>query len=221
MKPLVSWFCCEVVAVQKFVTSMLPNGRKYTELDAGMSFAAVLELSLEDSTPYTPLFFILSSGSDPVATVYESANKKGLIESGKYHRVALGQGQDKVAMEKLDIASKEGGWVVLENIHLMPKWCKELEKTLDRFTEQGVHDDFRLFLSAEPSNGIPIGVLERSIKLTNEPPQGMKANLKRALASFDKNTFEDMDQKVKTICFTLCWYHSVLIERKKFGPKYS
>jgi len=208
-----------VVAVQKFVTGMLPDGKKFTELDAGKSFANVLELSLDDSTPYTPLFFILSSGSDPVSTVYDYADRKGLIEAGKYHRVALGQGQDKIAMEKLDIASKEGHWVVLENIHLMPKWCKELEKTLDHFQEVGIHDDFRLFLSAEPSKGIPIGVLERSIKLTNEPPQGMKANLKRALASFDKNTFEDMDQKIKTICFTLCWYHSVLIERKKFGPK--
>jgi len=36
---------------------------------------------------------------------------------------------------------------------------------------------FRLFLSAKPSNAIPIGILDRSIKLTNEPPSGLKANM--------------------------------------------
>ena len=41
-----------------------------------------------------------------------------------------------------------------------------------------------MFLTSEPSPAIPIGVLARSIKLTNEPPQGLKANLKRAFASF-------------------------------------
>merc|ERR1719420_668370 len=122
-------------AVSKFVTKMLPDGQKYTELDAGLSFANVLTYSLEDSTPYTPLFFILSSGSDPVQTVYEFALKRGLVDAEQYHRVALGQGQDVIAMEKLDIASEKGGWVVLENIHLMPKWCKELEKKLDEFQE--------------------------------------------------------------------------------------
>ena len=29
------------------------------------------------------------------------------------------------------------------------------------------HSNFRLFLSAEPSLGVPIGILDRSIKLTN------------------------------------------------------
>ena len=65
----------------------------------------------------------------------------------------------------------KGNWVVLENIHLMPKWCKELEQKLDEYFEEGSHEDFRVFLSAEPSPQIPIGILERSIKLTNEPPQ--------------------------------------------------
>merc|ERR1719189_2984298 len=121
----------------------------------------------------------------------------------------MGQGQDVIAMKKLKVAHAEGHWVVLENIHLMPKWCKELEKTLDEYDSSlDLHNEFRLFLSAEPSQGIPIGILERSIKLTNEPPQGMKANLKRAFANFTKEDFEDRDAKVKAILFGLCHFHS-------------
>jgi len=32
----------------------------------------------------------------------------------------------------------------------------------------------------EPSKDVPIGILDRSIKLTNEPPTGLKANMTRA-----------------------------------------
>jgi len=137
----------------------------------------------------------------------------------KYHRVALGQGQDVIAMDRLELAHKEGHWVVLENIHLMPGWCKELEKRLDEYAAEGSHKDFRVFLSAEPSDGIPIGLLERSIKLTNEPPAGLNQNLKRAFASFDKEEFEFKDVKIKSILFALCHFHAIIIERIKFGAQ--
>jgi hypothetical protein len=45
-------------------------------------------------------------------------------------------------------------------------------------------EEFRLFLSAEPppslERGLAISLLQNSIKLTNEPPEGMKQNLARA-----------------------------------------
>jgi dynein heavy chain, axonemal len=63
----------------------------------------------------------------------------------------------------------------------MPTWLIELEKILDSFSGEssGGNPNFRLFLSSDPSNGVPIGILDRSIKLTNEPPTGLKANMKR------------------------------------------
>uniref|UniRef100_A0A7S2M8B7 Dynein heavy chain C-terminal domain-containing protein n=1 Tax=Zooxanthella nutricula TaxID=1333877 RepID=A0A7S2M8B7_9DINO len=106
----------------------------------------------------------------------------------------------------------------MQNIHLMPKWCIELEKKLDVFAAESSHPDFRVFLSADPSKGIPIGILERSIKLTNEPPQGLVANLRRAFALFSKEDFEEKDAKVKSILFALCHWHALMLERKKFGP---
>lgn len=55
----------------------------------------------------------------------------------------------------------------------MPTWLLELEKILDGFAGEtgGGNSRFKLFLSAEPSLGVPIGILDRSIKLTNEPLQ--------------------------------------------------
>jgi dynein heavy chain len=74
-------------------------------------------------------------------------------------------------------------------------------------------------LSSDPVAGIPIGLLERSIKLTNEPPSGLKANMKRAILSFNKEEFDEKDQKIRTILFGLCYFHSVMLERRKFGAK--
>ena len=36
---------------------------------------------------------------------------------------------------------------------------------------------------------------------------------------FSKDEIEDKDPKIKSILFALCYFHSVLIERKRFGPK--
>ena len=83
---------------------------------------------------------------------------------------------------------------------------------------EGSHKRFRLFLTSDPSKGIPEGILARCIKLTNEPPGGLKANLKRAFCYFSKEQIEEADSKTKCILFGLCVFHSVMMERKLYGP---
>jgi dynein heavy chain len=108
--------------------------------------------------------------------------------------------------------------VVLNNVHLMPRWLIELEKKLDEFALEGSNKKFRLFLSSDAANSIPIGLLNRCIKITNEPPAGLKANIKRAFASLNRETFDDFDSKMKSILFGLCHFHAVMLERKQYGP---
>ena len=120
-------------------------------------------------------------------------------------------------LRRRESAHRNGSWVILNNIHLMPRWLLELEKKLDSFGDAS-HQNFRLFLSSDPSKGIPIGVLNRCIKLTNEPPGGLKANLKRAFCFFSREAFEEMDSKTKSILFGLCHFHAVMMERKMYGP---
>ena len=43
--------------------------------------------------------------------------------------------------------------------------------------------------------------------------------MQRAFTFFTKEDFEDKDPKIKTILFGLCYFHSVLLERRKFGTK--
>jgi len=206
-------------AVAEFIRNTLPDGPAYMDCDARLSFIEILTSAFEDSTNTTPIFFILSPGADPVKEVESLGKPRGISMNTNLWAVSMGQGQDVVAMAKLETAHKEGHWVMLQNIHLMPRWLIDLEKKLENFAAEGSHATFRCFLSSDPCNYIPVGILEKSIKLTNEPPQGLRANLGRAFAFFNKEDFEDRDSKVKSILFGLCFFHAIMLERKKFGPK--
>lgn len=206
------------VAVTDFVRQVLPNGSLYCECDSALNALQVMETSYLNSTPTTPLYFILSPGADVVASVDKLSLKYGFDRGVTYHNVSMGQGQDVCAMDRLEMAHRNGHWVILNNIHLMPRWLLTLEKKLDEFALEGSHKHFRVFLTSDPSPAIPIGVLNRCIKLTNEPPSGLKANLKRAFVSFPKEYIEEAEGKVKSILFGLCHFHAVLMERKMYGP---
>uniref|UniRef100_A0A672IQ98 Dynein axonemal heavy chain 11 n=1 Tax=Salarias fasciatus TaxID=181472 RepID=A0A672IQ98_SALFA len=206
-------------ALRNFVEEKL--GVKYTE-GRKVEFAK----SFRESGPASPVFFILSPGVDPLKDVESLGRKLGFtIDLGKLHNVSLGQGQETVAEIAMENAAQEGHWVILQNIHLVARWLGSLEKLLERCCENS-HPDYRVFMSAEPASTpqehiIPQGILENAIKITNEPPTGMHANLHAALDNFDQDILDQCsrEQEFKTILFSLCYFHACVAERRKFGPQ--
>ncbi|XP_067212065.1 dynein beta chain, ciliary [Linepithema humile] len=206
-------------AIAAFIEEKL--GGKYIEART-VEFAK----SYEETSPSTPIFFILSPGVNPLKDVEDLGRRLGFTSDNQnFHNVSLGQGQETVAEQAMDVASKNGHWVVLQNIHLVKKWLPLLEKKLEMAAE-GSHADYRMFMSAEPASTpaghiIPQGILESSIKITNEPPTGMQANLHKALDNFTQETLEmcTKEAEFKAILFSLCYFHAVVAERRKFGPQ--
>ena len=171
------------VALLDFIRGILPDGNAYADCDSALSSLAILDNCLADALPTIPIYFILSPGANVMGDLDNLASKYGFVSGESYHNVSMGQGQDVVAMRNLEMAHRQGHWVVLNNVHLMPRWLIELEKKLDEFALEGSNAKFRLFLSSDAANSIPIGLLNRCIKITNEPPAALKANIKRAFAS--------------------------------------
>ena len=48
----------------------------------------------------------------------------------------------------------QGGWVFLDNLHLMQGWIPRLERKLE-IAAESAHPGFQCFFSAEPINGAP------------------------------------------------------------------
>jgi dynein heavy chain len=204
-------------------------GPKYVDEDAFDMRAAYNE-----SSPSTPIFFVLFPGVDPTKDVESLGNALGFTQDkGNYINISMGQGQEEVAERSLDNFAKNGGWVFLQNVHLMQSWLPALERRLEVCAENG-HDDFRCFISAEQPmfagkpapmvRTIPESILQSCIKVANEAPADAKANLRMAYANFSaETTWEKMDGDVrkmndcKNSLMTLCVFHTMLLGRKKFG----
>uniref|UniRef100_A0A7N6A444 Dynein heavy chain 9, axonemal n=1 Tax=Anabas testudineus TaxID=64144 RepID=A0A7N6A444_ANATE len=207
---------------KKFVESECPEKEKFPQEwknKSSLQRLCMMRLGLCSTHTHVFLFKML-------LIYFLSGKKLGYTFDNKnFHNVSLGQGQEIIAEQALELAAKNGHWVILQNIHLVARWLGTLEKLLELHAE-GSHENFRVFVSAEPSSTpeghiIPQGILENSIKITNEPPTGMHANLHKALDNFNQDTLEmcAKENEFKSILFALCYFHAVVAERRKFGPQ--
>ena len=107
----------------------------------------------------------------------------------------------------------------LQNCHLAISWLTEFERIQEMQVEADTHPDYRLWLTSMPTSRFPVPVLQSGIKLTNEPPKGLKANLARTFNDVNERDYEmcTKQDEYKTLLFSLAFFHAVILERRKFG----
>ncbi|KAG5894356.1 hypothetical protein JTB14_031917 [Gonioctena quinquepunctata] len=171
---------------------------------------------LEESVAQTPLIFVLSPGVDPNASLLQLSESTKM--TARFQSISLGQGQAPMATKMIQNGAKEGNWVFLANCHLSLSWMPKLDKIVEMLQSGKVNKNFRLWLSSSPHPEFPISILQAGIKMTTEPPKGLRANLKRLyqLITEEQFTLCEHPEKYKKLLFSLCFFHSILLERKKF-----
>ena len=96
---------------------------------------------------------------------------------------------------------KASGWIVLQNCHLSKSFLPELEQIVEALQPQTAlaggsggdfdlgekkevtHPDFRIWLTSMSVDYFPQMLLHQSLKITSEPPKGIKSSMIRSYTS--------------------------------------
>uniref|UniRef100_A0A8C6TU15 Uncharacterized protein n=1 Tax=Neogobius melanostomus TaxID=47308 RepID=A0A8C6TU15_9GOBI len=167
--------------------------RDFVEEKLGSAYVSGRSLdfavSFEESGPATPMFFILSPGVDPLKDVEKHGKKLGFTFDNKNFH-NVSLGQGQEAVAEQALAvAAKEGHWVI--LQNIHLVARWLG-TLEKLLEQNTqssHEDFRVFVSA--------------------------------LDNFTQDTLEmcARESEFKSILFSLCYFHAVVAERRKFGPQ--
>ncbi|XP_044772138.1 dynein axonemal heavy chain 14 [Neomonachus schauinslandi] len=206
-------------SVKMFITEKM--GSEYV-LRTGIN----LRESYKESNARTPIILIHSHGTDLTNTVLKLAQE---LKGGTSHVtiISLGRSQAAKAEELIMKAlPRAAQWVFLQNCHLatsfMPRLCTIIE--LFNSPDVTIDPEFRLWLSSKSDSSFPIPILQKSLKIAVENPQGLKSNL---LQTFGYGGSGEVTEEIlekpdcgpswKKLLFSLCFFNAVINERKNYG----
>ncbi len=171
-----------IIRQDKVIPSIIKLIKKEKELGKEYVQPPPFDLakSFSDSTNKTPVIFVLSPGADPMSDL----DKFSKIKNIKIDSLSLGQGQSEKAKIKIAQAQEMQQWVVLQNCHLAPSFMPILDGIIEQITEDK-NSNFRIWLTSMPSEKFPVSILQNGIKITNEPPKGLRNNIMGSYLAID------------------------------------
>jgi len=195
------------LCIKSFIKEQPAMGQRYVE-----PVTDTLPSIYDEMVPTIPVIFLLSVGADPTEAIMQLCRKK----KQSCHAISMGEGQRAPALEALAVAQEQGSWVLLQNCELGLDLMVDME---DYMKKNKFNEAFRLFITAAPEKMFPLGLLQMSTKVTNEPPSGFRAGLMRSYTTMvDQDRLERIETPMwRQLLFAFCFLHSVVQERRKFG----
>ena len=81
-----------------------------------------------------------------------------------------------------------------------------------------VHENFRLWITAMSATPLPASVLEKSIKIANEPAVTLRQNLLNIYKGMKEEDLEESRKPdiFKKLVFALSNFHAAVMDRKRY-----
>ncbi|CRG93244.1 dynein heavy chain, putative [Plasmodium gallinaceum] len=194
---------------------------KIINIILGKDFLWLPELSTNDLEKYVkentngniPIVLISSPGFDPSNKVQQLSEKCNVLLSS----IAMGSEEGYISAEKIiSSAQKNGGWVLLKNAHLSPKWLQQLEKNIHKAS---ANSNFRLFLTMEINPKVPQNLMRISLTFMFEPPVGIKSSILRTFSLFLENRDLNHPKIARLrVYFIVSFLHAIILERRRYTP---
>jgi dynein heavy chain 1, cytosolic len=183
------------------------------DIDISAESAYELAAMVSNEIPaQTPLALVSVPGYDA------SYRVENLVQNTQSRCASVAMGSQEgfaLADQAISLASRQGSWVLLKNVHLAPSWLGQLEKKLQTLNP---HRTFRLFLTMEANPSIPVNLLRQSRIIMNEPPPGIKANLLDSLNNISSTRLSQGPAEKVRLYFLLAWFHAIVQERLRYVP---
>ena len=128
----------------------------------------------------------------------------------------MGGGQNQNAINMITECSTQGKWLFLKNLHLVPGFIPDLEKTLKMVDK---HDGFKLWLTTEEQDKFSTVFLESCFKVSYESPPGIKLNVERIYLTISNSQFKNFSEDRAKMVFLLSYFHAILQERRTYIPQ--
>ena len=78
----------------------------------------------------------------------------------------------------------------MQNCHLAPTFLPLLDGLIEEIVRDN-NNQFRLWMTTMPSDQFPVTIVQNSIKVTAEPPKGLRNNIRGFYYTFDNRQFEE------------------------------
>ena len=176
-----------------------------------------IEQLVEESSADNPILMITQTENDPASEILSVAMRtRG---KDKYQEISIGKGMEKKTLEAIKLSAELGKWICVKNVHLVPYWLQELER---EFGEMKKHNDFRLWVVCESTQGFSEAVMYKFVKVLYEYPTGIKQKTKRMLQNYaameqDRTVLKESKlMKIRVVLFIAL---AVLQERRSFIPQ--
>ena len=177
----------------------------------GDGWSELAEVVLKEETHHL-IMLIGTQGNDPGKLV----DNLLLNSTGKYERIALGSAEGFAAAEKALVQmSKNGGRLLLRNVHLAPQWLQSLEKRLHSLA---LHADFQLFMTSEVHDKLPKALLRACRVLIFENPPGLRSGVLHALRGLPGADAVPVPMERGRMHYLLAVLHALLTERTRYNP---